>query len=169
MLGSREDAEDAAQEAFVRAFRSLKSFRGGAQFSTWLFSILLNLCRSAAARRSRRPSVSEPARYDERPSFEPSADAQTTDPPRLVERAETQRLVQEALGRLEKGRTTVVIAHRLATVLKSDRIVVMDKGRIIDVGRHEDLVRRNPLYARFAELQFEETSEGWLRPVSLPE
>ena len=82
--------------------------------------------------------------------------------------AQSERLVQEALGHLEKGRTTVVIAHRLATVLKSDRIVVMDKGRIVDVGRHEDLVRRNPLYARFAELQFGETPEGGLRSASLP-
>lgn len=71
--------------------------------------------------------------------------------------AQSERLVQEALEHLEKGRTTVVIAHRLATVLKSDRIVVMDKGRIIDVGRHEALVRQNPLYARFAELQFGES------------
>ena len=73
--------------------------------------------------------------------------------------AESERLVQEALEYLKKGRTTIVIAHRLATVLKSDRIVVMDEGRIVDVGAHEELVRRDPLYARLAELQFGEAAE----------
>ena len=68
--------------------------------------------------------------------------------------AESERLVQVALQYLEKGRTTIVIAHRLATVLRADRIVVMKEGRIIDIGRHEELVRRNALYARLAELQF---------------
>ncbi|MCP4716335.1 MAG: ATP-binding cassette domain-containing protein, partial [Deltaproteobacteria bacterium] len=68
--------------------------------------------------------------------------------------AESERLVQEALAYLEQDRTTIVIAHRLATVLKADRIVVMDEGRIVDIGRHEELVRRDPLYARLAELQF---------------
>jgi ATP-binding cassette subfamily B protein len=70
--------------------------------------------------------------------------------------AESERLVQDALEYLEKDRTTIIIAHRLATVLKADRIVVMNEGRIEDIGRHEDLVRRNPLYARLAELQFGE-------------
>jgi ATP-binding cassette subfamily B protein len=73
--------------------------------------------------------------------------------------AESERLVQEALEYLKKGRTTIVIAHRLATVLKSDRIVVMDEGRIVDVGAHEELVRRDPLYARLADLQFGEAAE----------
>ena len=73
--------------------------------------------------------------------------------------AESERLVQEALEYLKKGRTTIVIAHRLATVLKSDRIVVMNEGRIIDVGRHEELVSRDPLYTRLAELQFGEATE----------
>ena len=53
-----------------------------------------------------------------------------------------------------EGRTTVIIAHRLATVLKADRIVVMDRGRIVDSGSHAELVERNPLYSRLADLQF---------------
>jgi ATP-binding cassette subfamily B protein len=70
--------------------------------------------------------------------------------------AESERLVQEALEFLEKDRTTIVIAHRLATVLEADRIVVINEGRIVDIGSHDELVRRDPLYARLAELQFGE-------------
>lgn len=77
--------------------------------------------------------------------------------------AQSERLVQEALEYLEKDRTTLVIAHRLATVLQADRILVMDAGRIVAAGRHEELVRRDPLYARLAELQFgSATGEGAL-------
>ena len=68
--------------------------------------------------------------------------------------AESELAVQQALDRLMEGRTTLVIAHRLATVQKADRIAVIDQGRLVDVGRHGDLVRRDGLYARLAELQF---------------
>ncbi len=71
--------------------------------------------------------------------------------------AESERAVQEAMVTLVRGRTTLIIAHRLATVLKATRIVVMDRGNIVDIGRHEELVRRDPLYARLADLQFVET------------
>jgi ATP-binding cassette, subfamily B, bacterial len=69
--------------------------------------------------------------------------------------AESELAVQQALDRLMHRRTMLVIAHRLATVQKADRIVVVDHGRVVDVGRHADLVRRDGLYARLAELQFD--------------
>jgi ATP-binding cassette subfamily B protein len=68
--------------------------------------------------------------------------------------AESELAVQQALDRLMERRTTLVIAHRLATVQKADRIVVIDRGHVVDVGRHADLVRRGGLYARLADLQF---------------
>ena len=70
--------------------------------------------------------------------------------------AESERAVQRALERLSAGRTTLVIAHRLATVLRADRIVVMEEGRIIAEGKHDALIRQGGLYARLAALQFAE-------------
>ncbi|MER9919872.1 MULTISPECIES: ABC transporter transmembrane domain-containing protein [unclassified Mesorhizobium] len=69
--------------------------------------------------------------------------------------AESETLVQTALERLMQGRTTIVIAHRLATVLKADRILVMEGGRIVEEGTHQSLVAKGGIYARLAKLQFE--------------
>lgn len=68
--------------------------------------------------------------------------------------SESERLVQSALEKLMRGRTTIIIAHRLATVQKADRIVVLDQGRKAAVGTHDELMRDSPLYARLAALQF---------------
>ena len=69
--------------------------------------------------------------------------------------AESETLVRDALGRLMQGRTTLVIAHRLATVLSCDRILVMEAGRIVEEGSHQTLVAAGGLYARLARLQFQ--------------
>jgi subfamily B ATP-binding cassette protein MsbA len=71
--------------------------------------------------------------------------------------AESERLVQEALHNLMRGRTTLVIAHRLGTVRRADRIIVLDGGEIREVGSHEELLRKGGgLYSRLHELQFSE-------------
>ena len=68
--------------------------------------------------------------------------------------AESETLVQKALGNLMEGRTTLVIAHRLATILKADRIIVMEGGKVTAQGKHHELLAQGGLYARLAELQF---------------
>jgi ATP-binding cassette subfamily B protein len=73
---------------------------------------------------------------------------------------ESERAVQAALNTAMRGRTTLVIAHRLATVKHADRIVVMDHGRLLDVGSHDELLARSGLYARLAAGQFTDTSRS---------
>ncbi|MCA8889832.1 MAG: ATP-binding cassette domain-containing protein, partial [Parvularculaceae bacterium] len=68
--------------------------------------------------------------------------------------SESEHLIQAAFERISENRTSIVIAHRLATVLNADEIVVMDEGRVVDAGTHRELLERGGLYARLAELQF---------------
>ncbi len=74
--------------------------------------------------------------------------------------AESERMVQDALEKLMEQRTTLIIAHRLATVLNADRIAVMERGRIVATGKHAELISQGGLYARLAALQFDRR-EGW--------
>jgi ATP-binding cassette, subfamily B, bacterial len=76
--------------------------------------------------------------------------------------AESETLVQKALDRLMQGRTTLVIAHRLATVLKADRILVMDQGCVMEEGTHQSLIRHGGIYAKLAKLQFDAGAEEFL-------
>lgn len=79
--------------------------------------------------------------------------------------AESERLVHAALEQLMQARTTLIIAHRLATVRKVDQILVMDRGHIVASGRHDELVSENGLYARLAALQFRDTPVPMGEPV----
>ncbi len=75
---------------------------------------------------------------------------------------ESEELVQDALNRLMQGRTTVIIAHRLSTIKVAQRIAVLDAGRLIELGTHDELLAANGLYARLYAMQFRQPDEAWL-------
>src|SRR5690606_3263602 len=74
--------------------------------------------------------------------------------------AESERMVRDALERASEGRTTLIVAHRLSTIRAADRIVVIERGRIVEDGTHSQLYRRRGLYHKLCEEQFEKESDG---------
>ena len=71
--------------------------------------------------------------------------------------AESEARVQASLEELSRDRTTLVIAHRLSTIRRADKIIVMDKGRVVEEGKHEDLLAKGGVYSKLVALQFDET------------
>jgi ABC-type multidrug transport system fused ATPase/permease subunit len=82
--------------------------------------------------------------------------------------AESERLIEDALEKLLVGRTTLIIAHRLATVQRADRLVVVDRGRIVEEGTHTELLGRVGLYARLYQQQFRSASGDLLAEDGIP-
>ena len=81
---------------------------------------------------------------------------------------ESNQRRQDALKRILRGRTSIVIAHRRATVRNADKIVVIDQGRLVEVGRHQDLLRNNGVYARLYAVNYGLTHPGLAAPVDAP-
>ena len=74
--------------------------------------------------------------------------------------SESERLIQDALSRLMDNRTTLVIAHRLSTIEHADQIAVLDEGRLVELGRHEELLARDGMYASLHRMQFRQKAAG---------
>lgn len=82
--------------------------------------------------------------------------------------SKSENLIKEALSNLMRGRTTFVIAHRFSTVLSADKIVVLDKGRIVATGRHEELYNNSPVYRRLYDEQLSSFQDE-KKPLSVPQ
>jgi RNA polymerase sigma-70 factor (ECF subfamily) len=111
MVGNHEDAQDIAQEAFVRVYQALPRFRKDAAFSTWLYRIVLNVCHDELARRGRRPLVASEMMTDDAASTPFDAQASGETPEDAYLRTERQQVIQQALLTLPEIFRAVVLLH----------------------------------------------------------
>ena len=135
---SDTDVEDAAREATVLDFTS--GFSAGLD--------------TAAGPRGSNLSGGQRQRVAIARAFVRDAPVLLLDEPTSALDAQSEALIQKALTRLSKGRTTLVIAHRLATIRDADKIIMMDKGRVVDEGTHDALIARDGPYKALYQLQF---------------
>ena len=112
MLQSADEAEDAAQEAFIRAYTSLRQFRGQASFATWLHRVAMNICLDQLKRRKRQP-VAFGALNDADPADEPAPARPAGDPAAAAESRERQAIIRAAIDSLPEGQRAVIVLHDL--------------------------------------------------------
>ena len=113
MLGNREDAQDIAQEAFLKAYNSLSSFRGDSQFSSWLYRIVSNLCLDFKRRQSRRPSSSLTVEDDDGENVQLDIADESQSPETLLERKLTREAVRRGLAELPDEQRQILLLREI--------------------------------------------------------
>jgi len=139
-LGNHEDAKDVSQEAFIHAYRSLGQFRGGAKFSTWLYRIVVNLCKDACKRRARRPLVvagvgGTDAVSDEDIGLFVEVEDPAADPARQASRRELSRRLTDAIGALPMNQRSAFLLHHVHG-LPLDEVAAIMQCRVGTVKSH---------------------------------
>lgn len=113
MTGNREDAQDMAQEAFIKAYSSLSSFRGDSRFSSWLYRIVANVCLDFKRRQSRRPSASLTVEDDEGESVQLDIADESQSPETLLEQKMTREAVREGLQQLPDEQRQILLLREI--------------------------------------------------------
>ena len=126
MTGNREDAQDMAQEAFIKAYSSLSSFRGDSRFSSWLYRIVANVCLDFKRRQSRRPSASLTVEDDEGESVQLDIADESQSPETLLEQKMTREAVREGLQQLPDEQRQILLLREIQGLSYEEIGEVMD-------------------------------------------